>query len=133
MNFETARFWVLYDAECGFCTTWAQRCRSLLARRNIGLAPLQDEAMRVRLGLVPGVPLTEMKVLTRDSRILGGIDAVLYVLRFIWWAYPVFVLGRVPLLHWLLDRFYRWFAARRYCLGGRCRIPDGRQTPGRLP
>ena len=133
MNFDTFRFWVFYDAECGFCTTWANRLRTVLARRHIGLAPLQDEAVRPRLGLPPGTPLTEMKVLTPDGRILGGIDAALYVLHFIWWAFPLSVLGRIPPLHRLLDRFYRRFAARRHCPGGRCRIPAGRQAPGRLP
>ena len=66
--------------------------------------------------------MTEMKVLTAEDEIIGGVDAWIHLARTVWWMYPVFVLGRLKWFYHWMDRFYRAFAARRYCLGGSCRI-----------
>lgn len=125
-NTETMRGWVFYDAECAFCHRWAARADELLARRGFHLAPLQAEWAVRRLGLKPGEPLAEMKLLTADGRVFGGADAVIHLARFIWWAWPVFVLAQIPGVRTILRGTYRWVAKSRACLGGQCSVADNR-------
>src|SRR3989442_814760 len=73
--------WVLYDGECGLCTGWARRFGAVLNRRRFELAPLQTPWVRERLGLVPGVVLTEMRLLLSDGSIYGGADAIIEIAR----------------------------------------------------
>ncbi len=122
MNFNDGNIWVFYDGQCQFCRTWASRLMGVMRRHNIGLAPLQDEAVRMRVGLKPGEPLEEMKVLTRDGRIIGGLNCFIYLTKFIWWAYPLHVLLKIPGLHYLFNKIYQWFVRNRYCIGGTCLI-----------
>ncbi len=34
--------WVLYDGDCGFCSSWVPRWTNVLRRRGIAIAPLQS-------------------------------------------------------------------------------------------
>jgi predicted DCC family thiol-disulfide oxidoreductase YuxK len=120
---EIIRGWVFYDAHCPFCTRWACRADELLARRGWHLAPLQAEWVRLRLGLKDAEPLLEMKLLTADGRIFGGADAIIHVVRSIWWAWPLFALAQFPGITPLLRTIYRRVANNRFCFGGRCALP----------
>ncbi len=68
-----------------------------------------------RLGLEAGSPLEEMHVLTEDGRDIAGADAVIFLARQIWWAWPAVAFAQLPGMHHLLDRGYRWIAAHRGC------------------
>src|SRR6266436_1060939 len=114
--------WVLYDGECGLCTGWARRFGAVLNRRRFELAPLQTPWVRERLGLVPGVVLTEMRLLLSDGSIYGGADAIIEIARRIWWGWPVFLFGRLPGGRSVMRAIYRWIAARRRCNSGACYI-----------
>jgi predicted DCC family thiol-disulfide oxidoreductase YuxK len=120
---ETIQGWVFYDADCPFCTRWACRTDELLARRGWHLAPLQADWVRLRLNLKDGEPLLEMKLLTADGRILGGADAIIYVARSIWWAWPLFALAQLPGITPVLRAVYRRIAKNRFCFGGHCALP----------
>ena len=120
MDFSAAQFWVFYDGECGRCRRTVRRFRRVFARHRIGVAALQEPEVARRLGLAPGADLEEMKVLTRDGRVLGGADGVLYVCRAIWWLWPVYGMGKVPVVNALFVWMYRRVAARRFCVGGQC-------------
>jgi predicted DCC family thiol-disulfide oxidoreductase YuxK len=121
---ETIRGWVFYDANCPFCTRWAWRTDELLARRGWHLAPLQAGWARLLLGLQDGEPLLEMKLLIADGQIFGGADAIIYVARSIWWAWPLFVLAQLPGITPVLRAiYYRRIAKNRFCFGGRCALP----------
>jgi hypothetical protein len=113
---------IFYDADCRFCSAGAARWGGLVARYGFIMVPLQAPGARDRLGLADGEVPEEMKVETRDGRILGGLDGILYVCRRIWWAWPAGVLGHVPGIHALLVWRYQRFAARRNCRGGACRL-----------
>ena len=110
MKVANENIWIFYDGQCSFCTTGVRRFAPLMVHYNIGMAPLQDEWVRRRLGMKPGDPLTEMKLLTREGKIAGGVDALLCICREIWWAWPLHVICRIPPIYRMCQRFYRWFA-----------------------
>jgi predicted DCC family thiol-disulfide oxidoreductase YuxK len=107
--------WILYDGECRYCITAATRSAQLFARRGFHFVPLQTPWVQTRLGLAPGEPLQEMRVLTRDNQDLGGADAVIFLARQIWWSTPLALVARLPGIHGAVDRAYRWIAAHRGC------------------
>src|SRR5437899_2969301 len=83
-----ARGWILYDANCRSCTASAKRFDRIFRRRGFRFLPLQTPWAQERLGLKPGAPLEEMRVLTHNGEDLGGADAVIFLARQIWWAWP---------------------------------------------
>ena len=122
------RGWVFYDGACSRCTGLAHRFSRVLGARDFSVAPLQAAWVRARLGLLPGEPLTEMKVLTHEGRVLGGAEAAVYLARKIWWASPLWVTAHLPLGMSLLRRAYAWAAANRTCLNGACALPVPNKT-----
>ncbi len=100
---------VFYDADCRFCTSWARRGERWLEKRGFRFAPLPEAA-------------AEMRLLTADGETIGGAQAMSYLARQVWWAWPLWAMSRIPGATRLLEGGYRWFAARRYCLNGACGI-----------
>jgi len=117
---ETAQGWVLYDGECPFCIAVITRLARTLRRHHFDLAPLQAPWVQKRIGLKPGAPLDEMKLLTDGGRVFGGADAWMEIARRIWWAWPLFALAQIPGAMIFLHVIYRWIAANRHCLNGAC-------------
>ena len=113
---------VFYDADCRFCAATARRYEKMLARRQCRFVPLQDPWAMEKLGLSPNEPLEEMRLLDHDGSITGGAEAVIRLARRIWWAWPLWLVAQIPDCFRLIDRSYRWFAARRNCLNGACKI-----------
>ncbi len=79
---RSSQGWVLYDGECQFCLNIVERfnahvCIAIIFR----LAPLQAPWVQRRLGLKPGEPLVEMKLLAVDGTIYGGADALVRIAR----------------------------------------------------
>jgi predicted DCC family thiol-disulfide oxidoreductase YuxK len=118
--------WVLFDGECRFCTSLVHRYAVLLQRAGFMSAPLQTPWVGARLGLPAGRLPGEVIVLTAEGRVFGGVDAILHVLRWIWWGWPLFMLGQLPGVHALGGVAYRLVARHRHCLGGVCRLPRQR-------
>jgi len=123
--------WILYDGDCRYCIAAAQQFKQLFARRGFDFIPLQTPWVQARLGLQSGAPLEEMRVLTRENQNLGGADAIIFLLRQIWWARPFFVLSKLPGMRRIIDRAYRWIAAHRGCthLTGRDVLGDLGDVP----
>jgi predicted DCC family thiol-disulfide oxidoreductase YuxK len=113
-SWERTGPWVLYDGECALCRAGAARFAALLHRRGFRLAPLQSPVGR---HFAPG-QLSEMKLVTRDLRILGGAAAIAAIARTIWWAKPLAWLWNVRLLRPALKHAYRWIARHRSCTDG---------------
>lgn len=131
MNTEMTEYvkgWVFYDAECPFCRRWADRGHDMLSRRGLHLAPLQSAWVRIRLGMKEGEPLTEMKLLLAGGRVFGGADALIQIARFIWWAWPFYLLAQSPGVKPSLRVIYRNIAQNRQCLAGNCSVPVQRQS-----
>jgi predicted DCC family thiol-disulfide oxidoreductase YuxK len=124
-----ARGWLFYDGECGFCIRIARWVAPILARREIGLAPLQDPRVGALLGLSSSDLLREMRVVTADGSHSGGADAAVALARAIWWARPLVWLARIPGAMKLLRSLYRWIAARRQCASARCEVGHSSVSP----
>ncbi len=118
--------WVVYDADCRFCTALAGRFRALLAAHRIELLPLQTPWVRQKLALANEELLAEMRLLKPDGKVYGGADAVLEISRHIWWARPLSLARRAPAVRKLLRLGYGWIARNRHCGHGTCDI-DKRQ------
>ncbi|HVX84494.1 MAG TPA: DUF393 domain-containing protein [Phycisphaerae bacterium] len=110
-SWERTGPWILYDGDCPLCRAGAAKFAALLHRRGYRLAALQSPVGR---HFAPR-PLTEMKLVTRDLRVVGGAEAIARIARTIWWARPVAWLWDIRLLRPLLTGAYRWVARRRSC------------------
>ena len=117
-----ARGWVLYDADCGFCTRWAWRLMFFVAPRGFHLAPLQAPWVRPALKLSSEELLEELRVLTADGAIYGGVDALIYLAEQVPWARPLAFAARLPGLYALLRAAYRWIARHRHTLSRACAV-----------
>jgi predicted DCC family thiol-disulfide oxidoreductase YuxK len=115
-----ARGWFFFDAECGFCTRIARWAAPILARHEIGVAPLQDPRVGSLLGLSSSDLLREMRVVMVDGTHSGGADAAVALAREVWWARPLVWVARIPGMMEQLRSLYRWIAARRHCSATQC-------------
>jgi predicted DCC family thiol-disulfide oxidoreductase YuxK len=118
------RGWIFYDLDCGVCRDLALHFEHLFGKRGFHFEPLQRQWVQDRLQLTPEQALEEMRVLTADGQIFGGADAVIFLARQIWWAAAFASIARVPAVHALLDRGYRWAAAHRTCAINRAATPS---------
>ena len=82
------RAWVLYDGDCSLCRKWVARSERTLTVRGFDLAPLQSAWVTECLDLPEHELLSRMRVLTRDGRDYAGADALIYLARHVWWAWP---------------------------------------------
>lgn len=114
---------VLYDGECAFCARWIEFWRGPLARNGFSVAPLQSERLQEKFHLADHELLNDIRVLTPEGNLVNGADAYLYVMRRIWWAWPLFAIFSVPGLNFIFHRGYRTVANNRYCIAGKCRVP----------
>jgi len=124
-DMEWLQGWVFYDGDCALCREFASRFEKILTRRGFDLAPFQAPWARECLDLDVSQPLVEMRLLTREGLQLGGADAIIFLSRKIWWAWPLFLVAQLPGVRRALWVGYRWIAARRHCVGNRCvvRVP----------
>jgi predicted DCC family thiol-disulfide oxidoreductase YuxK len=129
---ENLRGWIFYDGDCRSCIASAKRFERLFARRGFYFTGLQTPLAQEQLGLEPNAPLEEMRVLTRDGRDLGGADAVIFLARQVWWAWPFHALAQLPGVHRLVDRSYRWIATHRGCTHIACATPRAKRWPAWL-
>ena len=109
------RDWIFYDADCSSCRRLALRFEAFFGARGFHFEPLQQEWVQHRLNLTKAEALEEMRVLTSAGQVFGGADAMIFLARQIWWAKPLTWMARIPLVHAILHRAYRWVAARRAC------------------
>ena len=52
--------------------------------------------MQALLDLPPDDLLREMRVATGDGNIYGGAEAIVYLARQIWWAWPLYAAAKLP-------------------------------------
>jgi predicted DCC family thiol-disulfide oxidoreductase YuxK len=126
---HATRGWVFFDRDCSACSSLARRFRRVLESRGFGLAALQDPRVQALLVLPPEDLLREMRVATTGGKIYGGAEAMMYLARQIWWAWPLYAAGKLPGVPRVLDAGYRWFAEHRTCSSGVCSVrPKGTQA-----
>jgi predicted DCC family thiol-disulfide oxidoreductase YuxK len=120
MESNAVNGWVLYDDSCGFCNRWVPFWSGTLARRGLSIAPLQADWVRSRLSLSEAETVQDLLLLLRDGRLIRGADVYRYVMRRVWWAYPIFLLSVAPAGHWMFDWGYRTFARNRFHVSRAC-------------
>ena len=126
MRSNSLHGWVLYDDSCGFCRRWIPFWEATLHRRGLGIAPLQAEWVRSRLSVSIEELLRDLLLLLDDGRLIRGADVYRYVMRRIWWAYPVFLFSLAPLGRQAFDWGYRTFARNRFRVSQACGLRGGR-------
>ena len=119
---ETKKSWIVYDGTCRVCLKMKRLFGALFAKRGFHWEMLQADWVGPATGLTEAELMEEMLVITGEGEVIGGVDAWIYLARFVWWMYPFYLVSRIPVMHTLFERFYRAFAANRHCVGGACRI-----------
>jgi predicted DCC family thiol-disulfide oxidoreductase YuxK len=114
--------WVFFDAECRFCVAGRRRWGPILERRGFVWLPMQTPGAAKRLGVTPERLMAQMWVLPAGAPPLGGVDAWIGLMRYVWWLKPLAVLLNLPGIERLAQTVYCWIARHRYCIAGRCRI-----------
>ena len=131
---SAGRYVALYDGDCGFCTRWRDR---MIVRDPGGVVEwlsLHDPAVATRF---PGIDredaLRQMYVVAPDGSLHKGAEGwreLFRVLDGLSWVASLYAIPGVP---FLMDRAYRFIAARRQrlsCSGAACRLPGGKGASG---
>lgn len=116
---------VLYDDSCGFCRRWIPFWGPTLLRRGFDIAPLQSEWVRDRLGFPDDELIKDLLLLLADGQLVRGADVYRYVMRQIWWAYPLYVFAIAPVGRQAFDWGYRTFARNRFLVSRACGLCAG--------
>lgn len=116
---------LFFDAECGLCSSEAERWRGVLEKRGVAVLPLQSLEARRALHLEEGVTPDEIK-LVAGGCVFGGADALIEIARRISWARPLAFFAAFPGVRPVLCRAYQTVAARRNCSSGACGIGRGK-------
>jgi len=114
--------WILYDDACGFCRRWVPFWKSTLQERGFEIAPRQADWVRAKLQLRETEWLQDLRLLLASGEQIQGADTYRYVIRRIWWAYPVYLFSIAPLGRRVFDWGYRRFASHRYQISRACRL-----------
>jgi predicted DCC family thiol-disulfide oxidoreductase YuxK len=112
---------IYFDASCGLCSSATQRLRKLVGHR-FAFVPLQAAGVTKILNPPDGAVFDEIKLQKLDGRILGGVDALLEIIRHIWWLYPLWLLCRIPGTRILLRPVYQVIARNRHRISRVCRL-----------
>jgi predicted DCC family thiol-disulfide oxidoreductase YuxK len=108
--------WILYDGDCPLCRRGEEMFGSMMRRRGFRLETLQGEVG----GYFAGGRTEEVRVVTREGRMIGGAEGFAYICGHVWWALPVAWAWRIHGLRGLMRMAYRWVAAHRGCDGKAC-------------
>lgn len=114
--------WILYDHSCGFCRRWIPFWENALVKRGFGIATLQEDWVRERIGLPEQTLMQDLRLLFPDGSHLAGAEVYRFAMRRIWWAMPFYALSIVPGCRQLFDAFYRCFAKNRYRVSSACKL-----------
>ncbi|MDB6025908.1 MAG: hypothetical protein JWM68_2131 [Verrucomicrobiales bacterium] len=89
--------------------------------------------MSERLQISNTALLDDLRLLLVDGVVVQGADVYRYLMRRIWWAYPLFLLACTPGLRQIFDGSYRAFARNRFRFSKACglavRPVKGSETP----
>ncbi|HEX9610177.1 MAG TPA: DUF393 domain-containing protein [Candidatus Limnocylindria bacterium] len=113
----SARLVVLFDADCGFCS-WSATLLDRLDRGHaLRLLPLQRAATELDDAPPQQVLLETMHVRDRYGRWERGGAALLRIAAVVPVLRPLAVAGRVSLVRWGVEAWYRVVARNRHRLG----------------
>lgn len=122
--------WVLYDGDCGICGRWVPRWAMTLRSIGLGTSPLQAGWVSRQCAIPETQLLEDVHLVMRDGRVIRGADVYRYILRRLWWAWPLWAISVLPGFRQLFDAAYQAFAARRYRISAACHLPPVKAPPG---
>ena len=128
-----SRGWIFYDAHCPLCRTLLAAFRPIFTRRHFKWLPLQTPGAAHSLRIPETALLEEMKLLLPNDRVLSGVDSWIFLLRSVWWLWPLGTLLALPGVHRAGNAAYRWIARNRYCFGTRCAKPGENRRHRTIP
>jgi predicted DCC family thiol-disulfide oxidoreductase YuxK len=111
---------VLYDDACGFCRRWVPFWGLTLRKRGFEILPLQSAWVREHLRLTDAELLEDLRLVLQDGGQVAGAEVYRYLMRRIWWAYPVYLFAVAPGLRSVFNWGYRTFARNRYRFSRAC-------------
>jgi predicted DCC family thiol-disulfide oxidoreductase YuxK len=88
------------------------------------MATLQERWVEDRLGVTPEHILDDLRLLLSNGDQIAGADVYRYVMRRIWWAYPLYLFSAAPISRSLFNWGYRIFADNRHRISNSCGIPN---------
>ena len=105
---------VLYDGICPTCTHVAARLRRLDdGRGRLLLVNLREDTTYTQQhDLHPAEVRRVMHAITPDGRVHKAMDAVRVTMQAVGRGW-LLAWTRLPLISWVVDRFYLWFANNR--------------------
>ena len=105
---------VLYDGWCSVCSAGAQRLIKLDNNRgHLRMLDLRTHNELIdKHNLSPSEVRRVMHAITQDGQVLTAMDAVRATMRAVNRGWLV-AWTKLPLISWLCDRFYLWFANNR--------------------
>jgi glyoxylase-like metal-dependent hydrolase (beta-lactamase superfamily II)/predicted DCC family thiol-disulfide oxidoreductase YuxK len=115
---------VFYDDQCEICQAGVSWLRLLDRDGRTECLGIHPETIAPHSSLTMDRCLQEIHVVTPESGVLVGWDAVARLARLSPFTWPIGALGAVPPFRWLGRLMYRFIAANRYalskCRGGAC-------------
>ena len=117
---NSVKGWVLYDDTCGFCRQWIPFWAATLRKRGFDVAPLQSGWLRDHPAFSAVELLDDLRLLLENGRHIQGADVYRYLMRRIWWAWPMYLFSIAPMTKSLFDWGYRTFANNRYRFSKAC-------------
>lgn len=106
---------VFYDGKCSLCAKEIAHYQSIAPKEQFYFCDItQDSKPFTRLGFDTTTGLKELHVLNRHGSIKIGLDAFITIWRELrGWKYLAW-LTNLPIIHFILSRVYKGFAAWRY-------------------
>lgn len=100
----------------------------MLHRHGYGVDTLQAPWVAQGVGMNVDELLSDIRLIRPNGALISGADVYLDVMRKVWWAYPIYIVCRLPGLNAIFRNAYRSFARNRYCISGRCSIDSSRTS-----
>jgi predicted DCC family thiol-disulfide oxidoreductase YuxK len=112
--------WVLYDGACGFCSWWVPFWGTTLRRAGFEIAPLQSSWLSDVVHLDSSPLSWDLTLLLPNRELVAGANVYRYVMRRVWWTYPLYLISIAPGFSRIFDWSYTTFAKNRYCVSRTC-------------
>jgi predicted DCC family thiol-disulfide oxidoreductase YuxK len=124
----SAAYTVVYDGTCNVCTKFIDALTKLDRQHQLEILPSQTAGLAMRFAWIPDHAYSEsIQVIRRaDGRTWQGAAAIEQLLDALPKGGMVSWIFRVPFMRPIAERFYRWFARKRYKFGcnEHCRVDD---------
>lgn len=103
---------LVYDGDCRFCKRWVSRWQARTGDR-VEYAPYQDPGVLSRHGIPLAAAKRSVQLAMPDGAVYEGAEAVFRVIALAPGTHVLAWIGRLPVIRWFAERFYRFVASHR--------------------